>query len=139
MHTTVPIHEVHRAEAEHHGTSVLPVKNLEDFTAGGGTLTGGGHSARETYEGDPKAYNSAMQVDRTDADTNFKAHDGLHDHQRALGSGGAGATTAGPHSSNMANKLDPRVESDRSGLGTTGAGTGTGQGIGSNSTGTGQY
>lgn len=107
----MPIHEVHRAEAEHHGTSVLPVKNLEEFTAGGGTLTGSSH---ETYEGDPKPYNSSMQMDRTDADVNFKARDGLHDHQRALGSsGGNGITASSPHSSNSENKLDPRVNSDR--------------------------
>jgi hypothetical protein len=149
VHTTVPIHEVHRADAEHHGTSVLPMKNMEDFTAGGGILTGGGQKAHETYEGDPKPYNTAMQMDRTDADVNFKAHDGLHDHQRAMGSGGGGNTTAGPHSSNLENKMDPRVDSDR-GLGTTGAGAGTGAGtgmesnttgagMGSNTTGTGQY
>lgn len=143
VHTTVPIHELHRAEAEHHGTSVLPVKKMEEFTAGGGSLTGGGHKAHETYQGDPRAYNSSMQMDRTDADVNFKEHDGLHDHQRALGSRGAGATTSGPHSSNLENKLDPRVDSDRdgrSGLGTNGAGTTRGTGVGSNTTtGTGQY
>jgi hypothetical protein len=42
VHTTVPIHEVHRAEAEHHGTSVLPMKKMEEFAADGGVLTGGG-------------------------------------------------------------------------------------------------
>jgi hypothetical protein len=121
VHTTAPIHEVHRAEAEHHGTSVLPMKKMEEFTTGGGILTGGGHKAHETYEGDPKPYNSEMQIDRTDADINFKAHDGLHDHQAALGSSGTGTTTSGPHRSNIANKMDPRVDSDesRSGYGTT--------------------
>jgi len=139
VHTTVPIHEVHRAEAEHHGTSVLPVKKLEEFTAGGGTLTGGSTRAHEAYEGDPKPYNPAFQVDRTDADEHFHAHDGLHDHQRAMGSTGAtGNTTAGPHSHNIENKMDPRVDSDmdgRSGLGTAATGTGAGTGIGNNTTG----
>ena len=44
VHTTVPIHEIHRAEAEHHETSVLPMKKMEEFTAGGGILTGDGQS-----------------------------------------------------------------------------------------------
>ena len=144
VHTTVPIHEVHRAEAEHHGTSVLPVKKLDEFTSGGGTLTGGGQTSHETYEGDPKPYNSKMQTDRTDADVNFHAHDGLHDHQRAMGSSGdgTGATTAGSHThdSNLENKIDPRVDSDRSAVGgTSEPGVGAGTGMGSNTTGTGKY
>ena len=124
------------------------MKKLDEFTAGGGTLTGGGQSSHETYEGDPKPYNSKMQTDRTDADVNFHAHDGLHDHQRAVGSSGdgLGATTAGSHThdSNLENKIDPRVDSDRSAVGgttETGAetGTGTGVGMGGNATGTGKY
>jgi len=115
VHTTVPIHEVHKAEAEHHGISTLPVKTLDEFKTGGGILTGGGHKAHEAYEGDPKPYNKAMQMERTDADENFKAHDGLHDHQRALGRSDAGTTNTGPHSSNLENKVDPRVDSDRDG------------------------
>ena len=115
VHTTVPIHEVHKAEAEHHGISTLPVKTLDEFKTGGGILTGGGQKAHEAYEGDPRPYNKAMQMERTDADENFKEHDGLHDHQRALGHSGAGTTTTGPHSSNLENKIDPRVDSDRDG------------------------
>jgi len=68
-------------------------------------------------------------------DVNFKAHDGLHDHQRAREGAGGSATTSGPHSSNLASKMDPRVDSDRdgrSGLGTTEAGTGTATGVGNN-------
>jgi len=57
---------------------------------------------------------------------------------------GTGRTTAGPHSSNLENKLDPRVDSDLDGsrglggntTGTRGM-TGTGSGLGGNTTGTG--
>jgi len=63
VHTTVPIREIRRAEAEHHGLLVLPMKKMEEFTAGG-ILTGGGQKAHETYEGEPKSYNQAMQIDR---------------------------------------------------------------------------
>ena len=52
----------------------------------------------------------------------------------STGSGYGSNTTAGPHSSNLENKMDPRVDSDRdgrSGLGNTGVGsTGTGYGSG---------
>jgi hypothetical protein len=37
----------------------------------------------------------------------------------------SGSTTAGPHSSNVANKLDPRVDSDRDGSRNAGAASGT--------------
>ena len=60
VHTTVPIYKVHRAEAEHHGTLVLPMKKMEEFPGGGGILTGGGQKAHETYEGERKPYNQAM-------------------------------------------------------------------------------
>ena len=44
-----------------------------------------------------------------------------------------GSTTAGPHSSNLANKADPRVDSDLDGsrnMGATGLGSGTGSSVG---------
>jgi len=55
---------------------------------------------------------------------------GEHEHRKHEGVTGHGTTgqttTAGPHSSNLANKLDPRVDSDRSNqYGTTGAGIGS--------------
>ena len=82
---------------------------------------------------------------RTEADVDFPKHDGLHEHQRAMGTtghrdtgltGSPGAHTAGPHASNLANKADPGVDSDldgRSGLG----GTTTGLGLTGSTTGTG--
>ena len=54
-----------------------------------------------------------------------------------LGSSTAGATTAGPHSSNLANRADPRVDSDLDGFRSISSGsTGTGHhGLGSSTTG----
>jgi hypothetical protein len=49
---------------------------------------------------------------------------------------GYGSTNAGPHDSNIANKLDPRVDSDRDGSHNLG-GTGAGAGYGNQSTGMG--
>ena len=138
VHTTVPIHETHRAAAEHHGTSTLPTRTMDDFTSGGGSLQGSGTTAHETYEGDPRPYNPALQTERSDADANFQRHDGLHDHQSALGSS---TGTSGPQSSNTANEADPRVDSNQgggSGLGTAATGAGTGQGMtGTDTSGTG--
>ena len=53
------------------------------------------------------------------------------------GTGYGSNTTSGPHNSNIENKIDPRVDSDRDGsrnLGATGSGTGTGTGYGSSTT-----
>jgi hypothetical protein len=61
-------------------------------------------------------------------------------HQRVREGASGSTTTSGPHSSNLANKMDPRVDSDRDGrseLGTTEAGTGTATRVGNNTTGTG--
>jgi hypothetical protein len=116
------------------------MKTMEEFTAGGGILTGGDQKGHEIYEGEPKPYNQAMRIDRTDANVNFKAHDGLRDHQRAREGASGSATTSRPHCSNLANKMDLRVDSDRdgrSGFGTTEAGTGTATRVGNNTTGTG--
>jgi hypothetical protein len=88
------------------------VKKMEEFTAGAGVLTGDDQKAYEIY-GEPKPYNQAMQIDRTDANVSFKAHDGLHDRQRAREGASGSATTPGPRSPNLANKMDPRVNSDR--------------------------
>ena len=98
VHTTVPIHEVHHAGAEHHGTSVLPTKHIGDFTSGGGTLSGG-QKTDGYYEGCPRPYNESMQLGR----------DGT-----GIGTT-TSTTTSGPHASNMANRADPRVDSDRDG------------------------
>jgi hypothetical protein len=117
------------------------MKKMEEFTAGAGILTGDDQKAHETY-GEPKPYNQAMQIDRTDADVSFKAHDGLHDRRRAREGASGSATTPGWRSLNLANKMDPRVDSDRDvrpGFETIGADIGTATGVGNNTTDTGYY
>jgi len=49
--------------------------------------------------------------------THTGAHTGTGTHTSGFGTGGTHpqSTTAGPHDSNLANKLDPRVDSDRDG------------------------
>ena len=49
------------------------------------------------------------------------------------GATGTGFNTAGPHSSNLENKMDPRVDSDRDGSRGLGRDAGTGVGDGSTS------
>lgn len=64
VHTTVPIHEVHHADTQHHGTSVLPMKSLGEV----GNLDQG--RRHEEYDGVPRPYNKDLQQDQTDADQN---------------------------------------------------------------------
>ena len=47
--------------------------------------------------------------------TSSSHHQGLGQSERQPGGISAGSTTLGPHSSNLANKADPRVDSDLSG------------------------
>ena len=87
------------------------------------------------FEGEPRAVGGALGGSST-------GHTGSHSTTSGYGSSGAG-----PHSSSLENKVDPRVDSDGSrgyGSGATGTGsgygsshTGTGTGYGSSNTGNG--
>ena len=119
VHTTVPIHETHHAAAEHHGTSVLPAKNMSDFTTSGGDLKGG-RTSEGYYEGCPRPYDDSLKM--KDGDMSFNSsHQGVGSGHHGVGSdrervGGSGYdNTSGPHSSDTANRADPRVDSDRDG------------------------
>lgn len=98
VHTTVPIHEVHQNEAKHHAASALPAISMSDFKKHGGSLTGR-EERYDGFEGEPKAVGGAL---------------GSH----------SSNTTAGPHNSNLENKLDPRVDSDMDGSRNLGSATG---------------
>ncbi|KAK3690434.1 hypothetical protein B0T22DRAFT_481612 [Podospora appendiculata] len=50
VHTTVPIHEVHHEQAQHHATSTLPPVNLSEYKSQGGVL-GGSRERTEAFEG----------------------------------------------------------------------------------------
>ena len=130
VHTTVPIHEVHHNEPKHHAASALPAVSMADFKKQGGSLTGR-EERYDGFEGEPRAVGGALSGSSGTGSGLTGAHHGQ--------------TTAGPHSSNLENKLDPRVDSDMDGSrrvggnsGTTGTGYGTdGAMRGTGTTGTG--
>ncbi|KAL8243824.1 hypothetical protein R6Q59_010082 [Mikania micrantha] len=101
VHTTVPIHETHHAQAEHHGLSTLPTKTLDEFKSMGGAITGGSER-HEKYEGHPRPYNPEMQATRSAADSEPALHDGLHKphpidgltKNTGVGAGGVAGTSA---------------------------------------------
>ncbi len=112
VHTTVPIHETHHAAAEHHGTSVLPAKHISDFTSSGGDLKGG-RTSEGYYEGCPRPYDDSLKM--KDGDSSFNSsHQGFGSDRERVGGAGYD-NTSGPHSSDMANRADPRVDSHRDG------------------------
>lgn len=122
VHTTIPIHEIHQNEAKHHAASALPAVSMADFKKQGGSLQGR-EERYDGFEGEPKAVGGALG--------------GSHHHHHS-------GTTSGPHSSNLENKLDPRVDSDRDGSRNLGAASSeqygsrsTGSGYGSSTTGSG--
>jgi hypothetical protein len=114
VHTVVPIHEEHHAASQHHGISTLPMKTLESFTSGGGILQGGQKAAHESYDGPPRPYNRDLMANPIEADLN-PGQTGLGNGHHHTGGTGVGSTNAGPHNSNLANKADPRVDSDLDG------------------------
>ncbi|OQE35198.1 hypothetical protein PENCOP_c014G02977 [Penicillium coprophilum] len=141
-----------------HGTT-----GTHSSTLGSGTT----HGTTGSTNAGPHSSNIANKLDpRVDSDRDNRAHhEGLtgsgttHGTSGVTGTGaglgsthgttGIGSTNAGPHDSNIANKADPRVDSDRDNrahhAGLTGAGTthgtsgvtGTGVGLGSTHTTTG--
>lgn len=59
VHTTVPIHEIHRSKAKHHGLSSMPVKTMEEFLAfHAGRKEGEVRHSR--HEGPPREYDSKL-------------------------------------------------------------------------------
>lgn len=112
----------------------------------GATHTAGPHSSDMANKLDPRVdsdldgsktvggagggYGSGMGTHGTGMGTHgtgLGTHTGHTGTTGMTGSHHTGAThTAGPHSSDMANKLDPRVDSDRDGSKTVGGTTGTG-------------
>ncbi len=107
---------------------------MADFKKQGGSLTGR-EERYDGFEGEPRAVGSALGGGAI----------GSGSSTTGIGSTGHhGSSTAGPHSSNLGNKADPRVDSDmdgRTGMGGTGSGYGssttgtTGSGYGSSTTG----
>ena len=100
---------------------------MADFKKQGGTL-GGREERYDGFEGEPRAVGGALGG----ASSGTTGSSGLT---------GSHHGTSGPHSSNLENKMDPRVDSDRDGsrtAGSTGYGSGTtGSGYGSGATGSG--
>jgi len=126
VHTTVPIHEVHHNAAQHHSTSALPPVSMSDFKKQGGVL-GGREERYDGFEGEPRAIGNALGGGRG------HGHVGDH-HSHNTGDG------TSQHTSGLANKADPRVDSDLDGSRTVGSNNHTGttnNGLGShNQTGT---
>lgn len=100
----------------------MPAVSLADFKKQGGSITGR-EERYDGFKGEPKAIGGALA-----ASSHHHHHTG----------------TAGTHSSNVENKLDPRVDSDRDGSRSLGAtsrdyghnlgGTGNHKGLGNHTT-----
>ncbi|KAL9015372.1 MAG: hypothetical protein Q9173_000016 [Seirophora scorigena] len=123
VHTTVPIHEIHHNEAKHHAASALPAVSMADFKKQGGSLSGR-EERYDGFEGEPRAVGGALGGSSAGTTGSSSGLTGHH-----------GQTTAGPHSSNLGNKVDPRVDSDLDGSRNVGARGTAGSGYGSNTTG----
>ena len=119
IHTTVPVHETHHAAAQHHGTSMLPAKTLDEFTSGGGILDGKGSAHHGEYDGCPRPYNKSLQQEATEADQDMHQHSHIgHHHGNNTTNGTTG--TSGINGTRTAAGYDNDLNtSGRSGLGQT--------------------
>jgi len=119
VHTTVPIHEVHQNEAQHHSASALPAVSMADFKKQGGSLSGR-EERYDGFEGEPRGVGSSL---------GGGSSTGTH-----MGTGSS--NTTGPHNSSAMNKADPRVDSDMNGSRNMGANNNGYSGTGTSGTGT---
>lgn len=125
VHTTVPIHEVHHEKAQHHSSSTLPAMTMDEFKHKGGVLSGR-EERYDEFQGVPKNIGAGSAGGFGHVRDGTTGHTGSH------------SDPTGPHDSRLANKADPRVDSDRVGSAgnTVGAGhhVGTDGAIGSSTT-----
>lgn len=82
---------------------------MADFKKQGGSLSGR-EERYDGFEGEPRAVGGALGGSSTGTAGSGSGLTGHH-----------GQTTSGPHSSNLENKMDPRVDSDRDGSRNMGA------------------
>jgi len=104
----------------HHGTHAHGTHNTTGGALGGSASTNAGpHDSNLANKADPR-----VDSDR-DGSRNLGAASygpgGAHTGTGVTGAGCSTSTNAGPHDSNVANKLDPRVDSDRDGSRNLGA------------------
>lgn len=140
VHTTVPIHEVHRNEPKIHSVTALPAVSLSEFQRNGGTLSGR-EERTDAFEGDPKPVSTALGgtpvtgaapgsgIGHSHGTGHGLGHTGLDNttgHRTHIGTDGVigqgntssthtGSSGVAPHKSSLLNKLDPRVDSNGDG------------------------
>jgi len=121
--------------------AVHPHHNTNTGTAEGAA---GPHNSRTANAADPRVDSDLDNRARTGGTTAGGVTGGTAGTGYGGTTGASGSTNAGPHTSNMANKLDPRVDSDMDGsrnmgaagsMGTGSTGTTTGTGYGGTHTG----
>ncbi|KAH8731195.1 hypothetical protein GQ44DRAFT_809216 [Phaeosphaeriaceae sp. PMI808] len=125
VHTTIPIHKVHYNKATHHEATALPTMTMDAFKHKGGALTGR-EKRYDEFQGVPKNIGGGTAGgfghirDATPRDGHHASSGGSHNND-----------PSGPHDSHLANKADPRVDSDHVGT--------AGNTVGAGGHGTGQY
>lgn len=113
--------------SEHSATHGTPGSGLTGNNTTGGSALGAGHNTHQSLTGEGSHLSGA---------TSGTAHDQTrtgHESGLGLGQNTSSGTTSGPHTSDLANRADPRVDSDNSRAtghsGLTGSNTGaSGQG-----------
>jgi hypothetical protein len=135
-HNVAGTHQAHHNHNHNHNgttgnypatTTAAPLSS--NTGAGYGSTNAGPHNSNIANKLDPRvdsdrdgSHNLGAASYGPGGATNPNTTTGYGTQSSAVGAGaGYGSTNAGPHNSNMANKLDPRVDSDRDGSQNLGA------------------
>ncbi|CAD6584832.1 MAG: hypothetical protein ASARMPREDX12_006641 [Alectoria sarmentosa] len=122
VHTTVPIHEVHQNEAQHHAASALPAVSMADFKKQGGSLTGR-EERYDGFEGEPRAVGGALGGGSSTTGASSYDNTGLDSSRGTTGTSGYDNTgSSGYDNTNttakkpgLMDKLNPMKDSDGDG------------------------
>jgi len=126
VHTTVPIHEVHKNEVKHHSATQLPAVTMDEFQKNGGKIKGREERV-DSFAGEPRQVNplGAQPLGGRGADgTTSLTEDKHHNQHGKFGNTGT-AGTHGTHSEtehngtlkkpSLMDKLNPKVDANGDG------------------------
>lgn len=99
IHTTIPIHEVHKNEAKFENQTALPTMTMDEFNQSGNSL-GGSQRRKDSFEGKPEGLGELINPNNK---------------LGTIGGPGADGTTS------MTGDLDPRVGPNRGSMPATSA------------------
>ena len=112
VHTTVPVHEVHKNEAKHHTATQLPGVSMDEFKRQGGHL-GGREERTDAFGGEPRSVGGTLGGKGANGSTSLTDPDASH--TGTHGTHGTSTSTTTGKKPGLMDKLNPKKDTDGDG------------------------